>query len=105
MDISAVGIASAVSLRDRGRVCDDAKVALGAVAPTPIRAYRAEDMLRGQTITLELIQAVAQEAQNIAAPIDDVRATGAYRQAVVGSLAQRTLEEVQFTALWGSPPV
>ena len=93
MDISAVGAASVVSLRDRGRVCANVKITLGAVAPTPIRAYGAEELLRGQTITPELIQAVAQEAQNIAKPIDDVRATGEYRKAVVGALVQRTLEK------------
>ena len=93
MDISAVGVAAAVSLRDRGRVCADVKIALGSVAPTPIRAYSAENLLRGQTITPELLQAVAQEAQNLATPIDDVRATGAYRKQVVRVLTQRTLDK------------
>ena len=92
MDIAAIGVASAVSLEDGGRVCRDVKIALGAVAPTPIRAYSAEDMLRGQTITPGLIEAAAQEAQNRATPIDDVRATAMYRQTIVGVLAQRTLE-------------
>jgi CO/xanthine dehydrogenase FAD-binding subunit len=92
MDIAAVGVASAVSLQDGGQVCRDVKIALGAVAPTPVRAYSAEDMLRGQTITPELIEAAAQEAQSQATPIDDVRATAVYRKAIVGVLAQRTLE-------------
>jgi aerobic carbon-monoxide dehydrogenase medium subunit len=92
MDIAAIGVASAVSLEDGGRVCRDVKIALGAVAPTPIRAYSAEDMLRGQTITPGLIEAAAQEAQNRATPIDDVRATAMYRKTIVGVLAQRTLE-------------
>ncbi len=104
MDISTVGVATVVSLKDRGQVCDDVRIALGAVAPTPLRAYRAEDMLRGQTITPELIQAVAQEAQNIAAPIDDVRATGAYRKSVVGALALRTLEKSIEMAQGGDVP-
>jgi carbon-monoxide dehydrogenase medium subunit len=90
MDIAAVGVASVVALQDGGRVCRDVKIALGAVAPTPIRAYSAEDMLRGQTITPELIETAAREAQ--ATPIDDVRATAAYRKAIVGVLTQRTLE-------------
>jgi carbon-monoxide dehydrogenase medium subunit len=93
MDIAAVGVASAVSLEDGGRVCRDVKIALGAVAPTPVRAHSAEDMLRGQTITPELIEAASQKAQNQATPIDDVRATAAYRKAIVGVLAQRTLEK------------
>ncbi|MBM3942258.1 MAG: xanthine dehydrogenase family protein subunit M [SAR202 cluster bacterium] len=92
MDISYVGVASVVSLQDRGRVCRDAKIALGAVAPTPIRAASAEAMLRGQTITPELLKRVAAEAQRLARPIDDVRATGAYRKDIVAVLTQRTLE-------------
>lgn len=104
MDISAVGVASVVSLRGRGRVCGDVKIALGAVAATPIRAYSAEDMLREQTVTPELIQAVAQAAQNLATPIDDVRATGAYRKSVVGVLVQRTLEKSVEMAQGGDVP-
>ncbi|HEU0022379.1 MAG TPA: xanthine dehydrogenase family protein subunit M [Dehalococcoidia bacterium] len=104
MDISAVGVAAAVSLRDRGKVIDDVKIALGAVAPTPIRAYGAEDMLRGQTVTPELIRAAAQAAQALATPIDDVRATGAYRKTVVGVLVQRTLEKSIEMAQGGQVP-
>jgi carbon-monoxide dehydrogenase medium subunit len=104
MDIAAVGVASVVSLRDRGSVCEDVKIAMGAVAPTPIRAYSAEEMLRGQTITPELIKSVAQEAQSRAAPIDDVRASAAYRKSVVGVLAQRTLERAVEMAQTNSIP-
>ncbi len=104
MDISAVGVASVVSLRDGGRICDNVKIALGSVAPTPIRAYRAEDLLRGQTITPALLQAAAQESQNIASPIDDVRASGAYRKTVVAALVQRTLERSIEMAQGGEIP-
>jgi carbon-monoxide dehydrogenase medium subunit len=103
MDIAAVGVASVVALQDGGRVCRDVKIALGAVAPTPIRAYSAEDMLRGQTITPELIETAAQEAQNRATPIDDVRATAAYRKAIVGVLTQRTLERAVDMARAAAP--
>jgi carbon-monoxide dehydrogenase medium subunit len=92
MDISTVGVASVVSLQDRGRVCREARIALGAVAPTPIRAHSAEAMLKGQPVTPELLQRAAQEAQRLARPIDDVRASAAYRREIVGALALRTLE-------------
>ena len=74
------------------------------MAPTPIRAYSAEDLLRGQTITPALLQAVAQQAQKIAAPIDDVRASGAYRKTVVAALVQRTLEKSIEMAQGGDIP-
>ncbi len=93
MDIATVGVASAVSLQDRGRVCRDVRIALGAVAPTPIRAYAAEDLLRGQPITDELLAAAAREAQRCASPIDDVRGSASHRTALVGVLAQRTLKQ------------
>jgi carbon-monoxide dehydrogenase medium subunit len=93
MDIASVGVASAVTLEDRGLVCRDVQIALGAVAPTPIRAYSAEEMLRGQTITPDLIEAVAQEAENLARPITDVRNSAEYRKAITGALTRRTLEK------------
>lgn len=92
MDIATVGVASVVSLQDNGRTCRDVKIALSAVAPTPIRAYTAEERLRGQAITPELVEAAAQEAQNRAIPIDDVRGSATYRKEIVGVLTQRTLE-------------
>ena len=91
MDIATVGVASVISLQDRGRVCRDVKIGLASVAPTPIHAYSAENILRGQTISPALLEAVAQEAQSCATPIDDLRSTGAYRKSVVGALTQRTL--------------
>jgi carbon-monoxide dehydrogenase medium subunit len=104
MDISAVGVASVVSVQDRGRVCASAKIALGSVAPVPMRAYGAEEMLVGQPLTPELVSAAAQEAQRLATPIDDVRATGAYRKSLVEVLAQRTLEKSIEMARGGDVP-
>ena len=92
MDIATLGVASVVSLEEGGQVCREARIALGAVAPTPIRAYSAENMLRGQTCTPELLRAAAAEAQRCAVPIDDIRGTAAHRRAMVGVLAERTLE-------------
>ena len=92
MDIATVGVASTLSI-DRGSgVCTDARIALGAVAPTPIRASAAEDMLRGQTIDADLLQAAAERAMSDSSPIDDVRGTAGYRRQMVGVLTRRTLE-------------
>ena len=91
MDIATVGVASVVSLQERGRVCRDVKIALGAVAPTPIRAHSAEEILRRQTVTPELLAAAAREAQRCATPIDDVRGSAAHRSDLVGVLVERTL--------------
>ena len=93
MDISAVGVASWVSLESPGGPCLDARIALGAVAPTVIRVASAEDMLRGKALTSEVINSAAEEAQRIATPIDDVRATGSYRRSIVAVLTRRTLQQ------------
>ena len=98
MDISTVGVASVVTLQGGGPVCRDARIALGAVAATPIRAHDAEALLRGQAITPELIDAAAGEAQAAARPIDDVRGTSSHRKEIVRVLAQRTLERAEAAA-------
>ncbi len=103
MDISTVGVASVVSLEDRGRVCRDVRIALGSVAPTPIRALGAENILRGHAITPELVQAAAREARDRVTPIDDVRGSATYRKAIVGVLTQRTLERAIAMAMGEDP--
>lgn len=101
MDIATVGVASAVTVDGSG-VCTDARIALGAVAPTPLRARTAEDMLRGQMLGQELLQAAAEQAMSQASPIDDVRGTARYRREMVGVLTRRTLERA-VEAATGSP--
>ena len=98
MDIATVGVASAVSVDGSG-VCTDASIALGAVAPTPLRARGAEDMLRGRTLGPELLQAAAEQAMSQASPIDDVRGTASYRREMVGVLTRRTLERAAEAAM------
>ena len=104
MDIATVGVASMVSLEDQGRSCSQVRIALGAVAPTPIRAYAAEDILRGRLITPELIEAAAREAQDRATPIDDIRGSASHRKAIVGVLTKRTLERAVEMARQGPMP-
>ena len=97
MDIATVGVASAVTVDGSG-VCTDARIALGAVAPTPLRAYAAEDMLKGRQLDQELLQAAVDQAVSQASPIDDVRGTARYRREMVGVLTRRTLERAVETA-------
>ena len=99
MDIATLGVASAISLENGSRVCRQARIALGAVAPTPIRAIAAEDVLLGKELTSELIQQAAREAQKAAHPIDDIRGSAEHRRAIVGVLTQRTLETALEMAL------
>ena len=102
MDIATVGVASLVSLDGRNGPCAEARIALGAVAPTPIRAYSAEDSLRGQTLTQGLLIDTANLARDGIRPIDDIRGSAEHRKEIVGVLTRRTLEQA-FNAATSGP--
>ncbi len=89
--ITVTGVAVTVT-RDGDR-CADARIALGAVAPTVFRAKEAEAMLAGGTLTEELIDAAARKAMEQADPIDDLRASADYRRHMVQVLTRRLLNQ------------
>lgn len=93
MDIALVNCAVFLSLDRTGVVVDEVRIALGAVAATPVRAPRAEGMLRGEKPTKKRIEEAAAEAASDVHPIDDVRSTAAYRLSVVRVLTRRAIEE------------
>jgi carbon-monoxide dehydrogenase medium subunit len=88
--ISVVSVAVMVEGEGDGR-CRQARIALGAVAPRPIRAHAAEDLLRGRALDPAIITEAARLASESASPIDDVRASAAYRRRVIGVLVRRLL--------------
>ncbi len=71
------------------------KIAMGAVAPTPIRAIKAEEFAKGKKLTDEVIEKIAQIAASEAKPIDDVRASKEYRVEMVNVLVSRSLKEIR----------
>ncbi len=84
-DIAKANAAIAL-VRDGARVAD-CRLAFGSVAPTPMRAHRAEAMLRGQVLTPDLMADAARAASEEVTPIDDVRSTARYRRRIVAALA------------------
>jgi CO/xanthine dehydrogenase FAD-binding subunit len=92
LDISVVAVAVAVVV-DGGRV-RRARVALGAVAPTPIRSPAAEALLEGAVPTPELADAVALAAAEDSRPLSDVRASDAYRRHLVRVHTRRAIRRV-----------
>lgn len=90
MDIAVVGAAAAITLNG-GSTCTEARICLTSVGPTPLRAAAAEAMLRGKALTAERIAEAAAAAAAEARPIDDVRASAAYRRAIVEVLTRRAL--------------
>jgi carbon-monoxide dehydrogenase medium subunit len=92
MDLAVVGVA--VQGTRAGDICSEVSIALGAVAPTPIRAPMAEAMLRGQRVSQELIDEVAKNAITQCSPIDDHRASAEYRCDMVRVMTRRALTQV-----------
>ncbi len=90
MAISVVSVAARLTLDETGRVAT-ARLALGSVAPTPLRAMTAEALLGGQVLDGNLIAHAAREAQGAASPISDVRASAGYRLRMVEVLTRRAL--------------
>jgi carbon-monoxide dehydrogenase medium subunit len=94
MDIAVVGVAVAITRFDgpaSNSRCEDVRVVLGAVAPTPLRARRAEALLQGQALTKERVAEAAHTAAQVAQPIDDVRGSVWYRRRMVEVLTRRAL--------------
>ncbi len=89
VDIAVVGVSSKV-VRD-GNLCKDVRVVLGAVAPTPMRAKRAEDHVRGKEGSPSLFKEAGRIASEEARPITDIRGTKEYRRYLVGVLTERSL--------------
>jgi carbon-monoxide dehydrogenase medium subunit len=93
-DAMAVAVVSVgVVLEWQGEVCQRGRIALGAVAPTPIRALAAEALLTGQRLEAALITACANACAAAAAPIDDVRASARYRRQMITVLVRRLLTQ------------
>lgn len=82
--------AAAVVVMD-GKLCRQASVALGAVAPIPILAREAGDAVIGKELTEEVLSEAAEFAAAAAKPIDDIRATKEYRLELVKALTRRAL--------------
>ena len=90
LDIAVVGVGSQVTLGDGG-VCRKARIALAAVAPTPVHATAAERSLEGQTLTPERVEQAARLAVEAARPISDQRGSAEFRRHLVRVLTRRTL--------------
>ena len=93
VDLAVVGAAAWVCLgQEQGdSLCESVRIVLGAVAPTPIRAKRAEAILTGKNVDDALIEEASQAASEEAKPISDVRGSENYRRKMVKVLTARAL--------------
>ncbi|MFQ5872893.1 MAG: FAD binding domain-containing protein, partial [Dehalococcoidia bacterium] len=90
-DLAKVNCAVQITVSD-GR-CDDIRVVLGAVADKPVRAKKAEQCIRGQETSDEVLEEAAQGVVEDIAPITDARSTAEYRAQVSKVLVKRTIKQ------------
>ena len=83
----------AVCLDMDGTACKTARIALGAMAPTPIRCPEAENMISGKVLDADTLTACAKEAVAESSPIDDQRATAWYRREAAVELVAQALAQ------------
>lgn len=93
MDIAVVGAGSSMVLDADKKKFVSARIALGAVAPTPLLASDAGAFLSGKEVTRENVKEAARMAQEIAKPITDLRGTAEHRKHLVAVLVERTLDK------------
>jgi len=91
-DFAIVGVATLLFMEDDG-VCREARIALGGVAPTPVRAEEAEELLSGQVITEELIKKAGEAAAEATDTEPDYHASAEYRKDMARVFVQRGLRE------------
>ena len=89
--LAVVGVAVSVTVEDG--VLLDARIVMGAVAPVPLRAKKAEALLRGQTISDSLLEQAADSAAAECTPITDIRGSAEYRREMVRVLTRRALRK------------
>jgi len=92
VDISVVNVAAGLGLDARGRV-QWARIALGSVAPLPMRAPDAEALMVGRSFDRALLTEVSAAVMRAVRPIGDIRASAEYRREISGVLTERALVE------------
>jgi CO/xanthine dehydrogenase FAD-binding subunit len=92
MDIAVVNAATSVQLAEDGETIEAARLAVGAVAPTPLLVTEVGPLLAGAPATVESFERAAEAAQRAAQPITDMRGTKEQRRHLVGVLTRRALQ-------------
>jgi len=89
--LAVVGVAVAIEFEDK--ICKNARIALGAVAPVPMRAKKAEAIIIGNAVTEELLEQVGLCASTECKPISDIRGSEEYRRDMVRVFTKRAFRK------------
>lgn len=93
MDIAVVGVGASVVLDETCETFVSARIALAAVAPTPLFLESVSEQLAGQPVNDETIAQAGRAAREAISPIDDMRGTREFRLHVTGVLTERVLKK------------
>jgi len=91
-DYGTVCVAAVIS-QERDGSCKDARIVLGAVGVTPVRATQAEEALRGKLLTDENIRAAAALVEDAVDPLEDFRGSAEYKTEVAEVFTRRAIEQ------------
>ena len=100
-EMPTVGVAVSITLTPENGTCQDIRIALGASAPTPIRARQAEGLLEGQQVTDNLLGKAGEMAATEADPISDIHASADYRRELLRVMVGRVGREALARAKQG----
>ncbi len=90
--ISKVSVAASISIKRKN--IEMARISLGAVGPTVIRAHKTEEFLRSKELSDKIIDRACEIIKSEASPIDDIRSNALYRKEMVGVLLGRGLRKL-----------
>lgn len=92
-DLALVGTAALLTMNMADDTCADVKIAIGAAAPTAIRAHQAEALLKGKKLEQGLIEEAAKAASEESIPIDDIRGSAEYRREMIKVFARDAIKQ------------
>jgi carbon-monoxide dehydrogenase medium subunit len=92
-EMATVGVAVSMTLASKEGNCKDVRIVLGNAAPKPMRAKRAEEVLRGKKVTDSLLQEAGEIASTEGDPISDIHASAEYRQELIKVFVKRVAKE------------
>ena len=99
VDKPSAGVAVRLTLENSGETIQTARIVLGCVGATPVRARKAEALLVGKKVTLELAQEAGSVASQECSPTSDLRGSEQYKRAIVRTLVKRATSKADERAL------
>jgi aerobic carbon-monoxide dehydrogenase medium subunit len=91
-DLATIGVAAVTTLDAHG-ACEDVRLGLAGVGSTPVRATKAEDVLRGKKPADDLVAEAGEEACKMSNPTSDIRGSAEYKQEMVKIYVRRAIKQ------------